>query len=423
MRWQNDVHRGRQQLAGVVVAVILGLVCPAGAYDGQLIDSATQSPIAGAVISLGGTVVGSNAAGAFHIEGNGDAIRVRALGYGRNDIGVDRLTGSQPKISLTRFEPKALYLSFYGIGNEHLREDALNLLEATELNALVIDVKSDYGKVPYESAIGLAAQIGAQRPRTIKDIHALMSSLHERRIYTIARIVTFKDALLAAARPDLAVKTRAGRIWRDREKLAWTDPFRKEVWDYNIDVAVEAASLGFDEIQFDYMRFPDARGLVYSQASTQASRVAAISGFLAEARRRLAPYNVFLSADIFGYVCWNLNDTMIGQRLEDLAPLLDFISPMLYPSSFQFGIPGYRYSVAHPYEIVYLSLERARERTGLPPSRFRPWLQAFKDYGFDHRPFRGTEIRSQIRAAEQFGSKGWMLWNPQNVYSADGLQR
>jgi hypothetical protein len=232
----------------------------------------------------------------------------------------------------------------------------------------------------------------------------------------------FKDLPLALARPDLAVKTRAGAVWRDRENLAWTDPFRREVWEYDIDIAVEAARNGFDEIQFDYVRFPDAPDLVYSQPNTQQSRISAIGGFLAEARRRLGPYNVFLSADVFGYVCWNSNDTMIGQRLEDLVPLLDYVSPMLYPSSFQFGIPGYRFSVAYPYEIVSLSLERARQRTGLPPTRFRPWLQAFRDYAFDRRAFGGSEIRAQIAAAERFGSDGWMLWNPRNEYSGEGLE-
>ena len=151
--------------------------------------------------------------------------------------------------------------------------------------------------------------------------------------------------------------------------------------------------------------------------------MAAIGGFLTEARRRLVPYNVFLSADVFGYVCWNRNDTLIGQRIEELAPLLDYVSPMLYPSSFQFGIPAYRNPVAHPYEIVYLSLEQARQRTGLPATRFRPWLQAFRDYAFDRRPFGGDEIHTEISAAEAFGSGGWMLWNPRNTYSADGLPR
>jgi hypothetical protein len=219
------------------------------------------------------------------------------------------------------------------------------------------------------------------------------------------------------------VKTQNGEIWRDRENLSWVDPFNKEVWDYNINIAIEAAKYGFDEIQFDYIRFPDALGLRFSMPNTEENRVKAITGFLMEARRRLFPHNVFLSADIFGYVCWNRNDTDIGQRLEDLAPHLDYICPMLYPSGFQYGIPGYRNPVANSYEIIYLSLKRAQERTGLPSYRFRPWLQAFRDYAFDRRYFNDKEILGEVKAAEGFGSHGWMLWNPRNNYSSSGLKK
>jgi hypothetical protein len=332
---------------------------------------------------------------------------------------------SSLEIRLVPFKPKALYLSFFGIGDRTLREAALKLIEETELNALVIDVKGDRGLIPYKSSVALASEVGAQRIITIKDMNDLMKSLKERGIYTIARIVVFKDNLLALARHDLTVKTRNGEIWHDREDLAWVDPFQKEVWDYNIDIAVEAAQHGFDEIQFDYVRFPDAIGLQFSMANTEENRVKAISGFLTEARKRILPYNVFLAADVFGYVCWNLNDTSIGQRIEDLAPLVDYVSPMLYPSGFQYGIPGYRIPVAHPREIVSLSLKRAKERTHLPSIRFRPWLQAFRDYAFDGRYFTGVEVREQINGAEEFGSDGWMLWNPRNDYTAsvDGLRR
>jgi hypothetical protein len=285
---------------------------------------------------------------------------------------------------------------------------------------VVIDVKGDRGLVSYRSAVPLATEIGAPAVVTITDVRALLAELKQKGIYTTARIVVFKDNQLAEHRRDLAVQTGAGRLWRDREDQAWTDPFRCEVWDYNIALAVEAASHGFDEIQFDYVRFPDAEGLAYAQTSTATSRLRAIEGFLAEARR-LVPHNVFLAADLFGYVCWNLDDAGIGQKLETLVAYLDYVSPMLYPSSFQFGIPGYPNPVAHPYDIVFLTLGRARDRTGLPPVRFRPWLQAFRDYAFDRRPFGAAEIRAQINAAERFGSNGWMLWNPRNVYSRDGL--
>jgi hypothetical protein len=234
--------------------------------------------------------------------------------------------------------------------------------------------------------------------------------------------VVFKDDPLALARPEWAVRLPGGGVWHDREGLAWTDPFRKEVWDYNIAIAVEAAHHGFDEIQFDYVRFPDARGLVFSMPNTEVNRVKTIADFFETARRKLAPHNVFLSADLFGYVCWNLDDTGVGQTLDTVAPHVDYLSPMLYPSGFQFGIPGCMDPVAHPYEVVYRSLMRAKERSGLPPIRFRPWLQAFKDYAFDRRPYTGKEIMQQVRAAEDFGSNGWMLWNPHNEYSADGLR-
>jgi hypothetical protein len=415
------------QVVGLIVAAVVAAVigqAPAHAESttGQVVDAHTHEAIEGAVVTAGDTVVTTDAAGRFALETEAATLRLRSVGYQRRDVAGADLSDPTAPIALQPFAPKGLYLSFYGIGSTVLRGAALRLIERTELNALVIDVKSDYGKIPYESAVSLAAQVGAHRSHTISDIRALMRDLHERSIYTIARIVVFKDNLLAQGRPDLAVTTGAGAVWRDREHLAWTDPFRKEVWEYNIAIAVEAAENGFDEIQFDYVRFPDATGLSYAQESTRESRTRAIDGFLAAARRRLVRFNVFLAADIFGYVCWNRNDTMIGQRIEDLPAHLDLISPMLYPSSFQFGIPGYRNPVAHPYEIVYLSLEQARRRTGLAPTRFRPWLQAFRDYGFDRRLFAEREIRAQVDAAERVGANGWMLWNAHNVYSPAGLR-
>jgi len=221
----------------------------------------------------------------------------------------------------------------------------------------------------------------------------LLGTLKERGIYTIARIVVFKDNLLGAARPDLAIKTANGQLWRDREGLVWMDPSKKEVWDYNIAIAEEAARNGFDEIQFDYVRFPDQKGPIFDKANTEKNRVNAISGFLQEARKRLIPYNVFLAADIFGYVAWNQNDTYIGQRLDSIAASVDYLALMLYPSGFQFGIPGYTNPVEHPYEIIFRTLEKAQQRTGIPAVRFRPWLQGFRDYAFDKRNFFGTEDR------------------------------
>lgn len=378
-------------------------------------------PVKDALITLGNEVERTNESGEFRIDGAGGKLGIRADGYSRAEVAADTVTGNAP-ILLKPFKPKALYLSFYGIGDRKLRESALALIQDTEVNALVIDVKGDRGMVAFKSSSPIAKKVGAQKIITIRDLPAMVSDMHKKGVYLIARIVVFKDNPLAQAEPRFAVKTKSGAIWKDREGLAWTDPCNKAVWAYNIDVAVEAARAGFDEIQFDYVRFPDAPGLAFAMPNTRFNRVSAITGFLAEARARLAPYNTFLAADFFGYVPWNLNDTSIGQDMAYLAAVLDTMSPMLYPSGFKFGIPGYLNPVRHPREIIYLSLEQAKKRTGLPGIRFRPWLQAFRDYAFGGVPFTGREIRTQIDAAENSGSNGWMLWNPNNLYTRNGLK-
>jgi hypothetical protein len=396
-----------------------GADIPSIHVSARVLDATTRTPISDAILTTGASTVRSDSRGRFTLDvAEGAAIHARAAGYLRADIQVESLRGSDAEIRLTPFRPRALYLTVYGIGDRHLRTSALQLIDMTELNALVIDLKGDRGLVPYHSDVPLAAAVGAQRVITISGLPELVKGLRANGIYSIARIVAFKDNLLAQARPDLAIHRRDGFIFRDREGLAWTNPYSRNVWNYNISVAVEAAKAGFDEIQFDYARLPDTTGLVYERSWTEQNREAAIDGFLTEARKALTPFNVFLAADVFGYVCWNLDDTKIGQNLEHVANIVDYVSPMLYPSSFQFGIPGYRNPVLHPYEIVRQSLGEARRRTGLPPVRFRPWLQAFRDYAFGGRPFTAGEVRAQINAAEEFGADGWMIWNPHNEYSA-----
>ena len=367
---------------------------------GKVIDLLTGQPIKGAIVTSGHEVVLTDKNGAFFTKTDKNTLSVRAHGYLRAELSTGTNVLNIPQlIKLTPFTPKALYLTVYGIGDREIRKSAVKLIEETELNALVIDVKGDKGMIPYKSSIPLASELGAQKIITVRDIDGLMKDLKAKGIYTIARIVTFKDNLLAQARPDLAVK-RNGIVWKDRENLSWVDPSKKEVWDYNISIAIEAAKLGFDEVQFDYVRFPDTKGLVFSVPNNEENRTKAITGFLSEAKKRLVPYNVYLAADIFGYVCWNTNDTDIGQKIEAVSAIVDYISPMLYPSGFQYGIPGYRNPVAHSYEIVNLSLKRAIERTNLSPTRFRPWLQAFKDYAFDRRHFTAAEISDQINASD-----------------------
>jgi len=405
-----------------ILVVFCGAACSVSAavYSGVVEDAGTGKPIPNAIVTVGSKVTRTDGQGSFRLDAAGNTVGARAYGYSRTQVALEAQGGSAFRLKLTPVTPRALYLSFWGIGSPSVREAVLRLAGRTPINAVVIDVKGDMGYVSFKVDVPRASEIGAQKIITVRDMPALLDSLHKQGIYTIARIVTFKDNLLGTAHPKWTVQQN-GKGFKDHEGLTWCDPFLPEVRAYNVDLAVAAAKAGFDEIQFDYVRFPDAKGVEFSQPSTDESRPKAITGFLAEARDKLTPYNVFLAADVFGYICWNKNDTGIGQKIEDVATVLDYVSPMLYPSGFSFGIPNFRNPVDHPYEIVRLSLDRARERTKLDPVRFRPWLQAFADYAFDKRQFGEAQIQAQIKAAQSFGSDGWLLWNPRNTYSADSI--
>jgi hypothetical protein len=325
---------------------------------------------------------------------------------------------------------KGLYMTYNAAGHDGLRDHALELIDTTELNALVLDVKGDKGLLTYHSDVTTATAIGANNAPIIKDWRAFMKDLKDREIYTIARIVVFKDNYLARANPQWAVRTGTGELWLDREELPWLEPFHEGVWDYNIALAVEAAQRGFDEIQFDYVRFPtDGKlsNIVYSRSiEEQAVRTAAISGFLARAGAALEPYEVKLAADVFGYTAWHRGDFRIGQDLSDMAAHIDVLSPMLYPSTYDHGLEGlpqYDFAVAFPYEIVYESMIRAMSRVKAtnPDIVVRPWIQDFPDYGFDRRTYSPDEIREQMYAAYDSGGGGWMLWDPRVRYTPEAL--
>ena len=406
---------------GKWLLIMFGLLSMAAvlhAYEGEIVDSKTGRQIEGASVTLADQVVRTDKNGFFRIEGTSEVLRIRAPGYARQDVATSGIDGEKIILSLTPFQVKGLYLTVYGIGSRVLREGALESIRNNQLNALVIDVKGDRGLIPFKIDFPLATEIGAQKVITVKDMKQLVKSLREKGIYLIARIVVFKDDPLAGARPALAVK-RKGGVFRDREKLRWVDPFRKEVWDYNIAIAQIAAETGFDEIQFDYVRFPDSKGVAFSQPSTEESRTKAITGFLEAAGKALAPYNVMVSADVFGYVPWNEDDTHIGQKIAPILNVVDVVCLMLYPSGFHLGIPNYRNPVEHPYEIVHLTLKNAQKRTQVSPLRFRPWLQAFRDYASSRKVFGKEEMQVQIKAAEDFGTSGWMFWNAKNIYPKD----
>jgi hypothetical protein len=391
---------------------------------GQVLDAESGTPLVGASVWAGSTEMRTNDEGRFTTDPlkPGASFLVKVPGYG-----LRRLTADTEQVTV-RLPPKAVraaYLTYYGVADKGIRERVLELVARTELNAVVIDVKGDRGLIPYRTEVPLALAAGAQGPVIIKDFDGLLAQLKARNVYTIARIVTFKDNVLAQHRPDWAViDTRTGKPWIDNEKLAWVDPFREEVWDYAIAVAKEAVAKGFDEVQFDYVRFPTDGKLSaakYSQPNNAQTRLPAIAGFLAKARSELGPTGAFLAADVFGYTAFNDNDTDIGQRVEELARHLDYICPMVYPSGYHRGIPGVRNPVAQPYEIVKESVRLTRKRSASLTVQVRPWLQDFRDYAFDRRIFGVNEIRAQIRGARDGGAVGFMLWNPKNDYTGGAL--
>jgi hypothetical protein len=396
---------------------------PQNVVTGRVVGLDGQ-PVANVSVAAKGVEHRTDGEGRFKLEDLGTStVVVKLPGYER----VIPTPAKGPlEIVLKPQAIKAAYLTYYGFGDRGIRNRVLELLARTELNAVVIDVKGDRGWVIYRTNVEQALAAGAQGPATLKDFDAMMADLKARGIYTIARIVTFKDNILANHRPDLAIiDTRTEKPWIDNEKLAWVDPFREEVWNYNIALAKEAAARGFDEIQFDYVRFPTDGKLGaarYLKPNNRETRLPAITAFLERARREIGKTGAFVAADVFGYTAFNDNDTDIGQRIEELAPHLDYICPMVYPSGYHFGIPGYRNPVVNSYEVVRESVKLTRKRSAHTQVRVRPWLQDFKDYAFDRRIFGVTEIRDQIRGSDDGGGTGWMLWNPRNDYTGQALR-
>ncbi len=403
---------------------------------GGVIDGATGRSVPNAFLSFEGGNLVADQEGRFELkERPTGRVRVLAPGYRRAEFEM-----GQQRAPIFALEPqvvKGVYLTYYAVGDRNLRSGVLDLAERTEVNALVIDVKGDRGLLSYRSGVPLAEQIGANDEPTISNLEEFLGSLKQRGIYTIARIVVFKDDRLGRNGSkigfDVAIKDgRNGEPWIDGEGLAWVDPSRTEVWEYNIALAREAAERGFDEIQFDYIRFPtdpgsgrSVGGAIYSRFLDETDRIEAITGFLRRARQEVRTAGAFLGVDIFGYVVWNEGDTGIGQQLEALADVVDYLCPMIYPSTFAAGLPGlmnYPQVVARPYEVIHESMKLARQRVEGRGAVLRPWLQYFDDYPWQtRRAYNAAEINAQKKAAGDAGSVGWMMWDPANRYARGGF--
>jgi len=316
---------------------------------------------------------------------------------------------------------RGIYVSYFALGHEARRRRVSDLLTKTEINALVIDVKGDNGLISYPTRVALAQEIGAARP-TARDFDELMDFFKANNVYTIARIVAFKDHLFAVAHPEWAVQREGGRLWHDQGGRAWANPFTQATWEYSADLAEEAARRGFDEIQFDSVRFPipsQEGAPQFSQSSDRGSPVEAITSFLSYVRGRLSSLEVRVAANVFGYSCWHEDATFIGQDITRMADYLDVLCPKLYPSTFGRGIPGYKHAIAYPYEIVHESMKRLADQVSSPDCRVRPWIQDFPDFRFDRRFYGSDEVRAQIRGSFDAGGDGYMAWDPKNRYTAE----
>ena len=394
-----------------------------GATTVRIVDSATGKPVEDATVTVNGHLVAASTEGGYRIPAGTPQVMARAPGYRAVSLPLAQIDHGQ--IALHPFTVHALYLSEYGIASGVLRGAAFDIIKRGGANALVVNIKSDHGQLVYPSNIALAKQIGARNVTTIHSLSELVNTGHQQGIYMIARIVTFKDNPLATSRPELAIHLANGQLFHDREGLAWADPTQPEVRAYDVAIGVEAAKAGFDEVQYDYVRFPDSLAKLSVHGPTdEASRIKTISSFLAEAHAALVPYNVFHAADIFGYTFWNTNDTGIGQQLNHLVDTVDYICPMLYPSGFKYGIPGHPKPMADNeanYSTIKLTLDTGIRRTSINPKKLRPWLQAFRDYAFGGVVFGPEQVAAQIRAANADHTDGWLLWNPRNRYSDIGL--
>jgi hypothetical protein len=383
-----------------------------------IFDSLTHAPLHNAEVIVGDKSFITKKDGTVELDESVDAIRVKAVGYRPLNTRLES-DSTYSSVTVDPIRVKALYLSFWGasLGSERLQA-VIDLAKQTEINAVVVDVKNEFGLTSYKTGVKEALELKAHKSRTIRNIAAFMHKLKEQNIYTIARVVVFKDGLRALSMPEMALKRETGEVWTNKEGLAWLDPFIEANHHYNIDIAEDAARLGFDEINFDYIRFPEKSGLIFSKENVLANRVSTINGFLKKAKGRLQPYGVFISVDTFGQVSWDKGDTGIGQTVPSLAEYADYLSPMLYPSGFSSGMLGLKDPTSNVYHVVHESLKRI----DIDPKRIRPWLQAFKDYAHSRTHFRAERIRGQIDAAEHHGSGGWLLWNPRSRYKDDGLK-
>lgn len=318
-------------------------------------------------------------------------------------------------------EVKGLYLTAYSAGSPKKIDEIINLIDKTELNAVVIDIKDYSGKILYDSKIKLVNDLKIDEKR-LGNVKSLIKKLHDKNIYVMARQTVFQDPILAEKKPEWAIKNKSGGLWRDHKGLAWVDPSKKEVWSYNVAIAKEAIDLGFDEINFDYVRFPSDGNMsqaVYAIGNEKKYEV--MKKFYHFLNIKLQDEPAWISLDMFGFVMEKKgeDDMRIGQRIADAVDEVDYISPMMYPSHYPSGHLGLKNPAQHPAVIFAHGMKLGMPKFVDKRAKVRPWIQAFNLGAV----YDAQKIRAQINEIEKYpDSAGWLMWNASNRYSANGLK-
>jgi hypothetical protein len=380
-------------------------------------------PISGAVVVAGATKATTAADGHYLLKDLPEDRRlvVKAPGYLATTVQFGQVLTQDVK--LEPFVAKAIYLSADTIASPGKLQSLLDLVDRTELNAVVIDVKADNsGLVLYDSKLPIVEELGT-RQQIIPDLDGLLADLNRRNIYPIARISVFWDQAATNAKPEWALKSKKapGQPWVDSYGKQWTNPYNPQVWDYNISIAKEVAQKGFKEVQFDNAHFPsdgDLQDIDYGPEGAGKRRVDAITGFLAKAYAELSPLGVYIAINTFGLTPFVQDDMGIGHNFEALAAQADYVCPAIYPSMFGEGFMGLSKPAEFPAEVVAQTMRSANSRIASSPARIRPWLQDFSLKA----QYDAVKVRAQIDAAEQNGAVGWMLWNFNNVYTEGALK-
>lgn len=323
---------------------------------------------------------------------------------------------------------KAIYMSSCVAGSPSIRSKLVAIATSTEINSIVIDIKDYSGTISFEPDSAIFKEVSNASTCRAKDMRDFIDDLHKNDIYVIGRITVFQDPYFTKKRPDLAVKRRDGTVWQDYKGLSFIDVSAKEYWDYIVALGKDAYNAGFDELNFDYVRFPsdgDMKNINFSWTGTTTKAVA-LENFFAYLHGNLkADSGPVLSVDLFGMTTTNTDDLNIGQVLERALPYFDYVAPMVYPSHYPPNFNSYANPAAVPYEVVKYSMDRAYARVKVfndtvastSPLKLRPWLQDF-NLG---ATYTAEMVRRQIQAVYDSGLTSWMLWSAANTYTKGAL--